>query len=230
MGRLLGSERQIATPSLVGSDDRTGTLEFARIDSGRALRPDDDVTWFQLAGRALALVHERLRLPPELAIVRQIDKNRPGNVCVHGDYMPNNLSVSGEKLVVFDWGFRPWTTERYTIASPAVDLAAFLTPWLVPKWWQWKFPAEKLRGMIRTYRQCIGPTSATYSAAMSTLHAELSEQYSYLRDLLPSRTGIRRPLAVFQCALNRRRLEKGVLRRLNPVTDTLKIKQSDTAC
>lgn len=191
---VLTSEPFLSTPKLVECDESKGLLVFEKVDNMQLFSPITDDIWFERAGIVLAHIHSRLRLPKELTIVRSKDEGLEGIVYVHGDFMPNNLCFSGGKLVVFDWGLRPWTSEIYTKALPAVDLAAFLAPWWVPRWWDFSLPAAKLSRFLKIYYQIVGLDSDIAQIGRQTLEQELAIQKSYWIKEIRRRSINRRPL------------------------------------
>ena len=206
MSEILASETDLTTPNLLDVDDARGSLVFERLSPMRPLSASEGAIWFERAGRALAVVHRNLALPDELRIVRTADKHNSGTVFVHGDFMPNNLGISSGQLVVFDWGLRPWTSEVYTCAAGSVDLAAFLSPWLVPRWWDLRLPLAKLTATLDVYLHGVGQESVIADLTFRTLADELASQYVYWMASIRSRSIVRRPLAVLKLRLNRERL------------------------
>jgi len=194
MYEILTQEPNITTPRLLDYDESQGLLTFENIINMKSISATTEHIWFEMIGRLLAYIHCELSLPEELTIVRRKDEKVNGVVYVHGDFMPNNMCCSGEKLVVFDWGLRPWISEVYTKASPAVDLAAFLAPWWVPRWWDFKLPTIKLSRLLNTYYQTVGHDSETAQVGKQTLKQELYEQQIYWAREIQRRSISRRVL------------------------------------
>ena len=215
MAELLSGEPDLATPALLDSDEATGTLVFEPLPPARAFSASEPRLWFQRAGRVLGLVHVGLSLPPELDIVRRDHEGRSGTVVLHGDFMPNNMVLTDSQLVVFDWGLRPWNTQVYTRGSGAIDLAGFLGPWLLPKWWDLRLPVRKLRAMLDTYLETVGTGSEIADLVRSTLAEEIDVQYHHRVGLIGERALVSRIPARFKLAANRSRIARMLLRLLD---------------
>jgi hypothetical protein len=179
MSSVFEQELDLETPRLLNDDESTGILELEHLPPMQSFSPSTDAIWFALAGRALALTHSRLRLEGEYALTRRVDRGRDGLVFLHGDYMPNNMGIAVGRLVVFDWGLRPWSNEIYTQGTPSLDLASFLGPWMCPKWWDPRLPVRKLRVMVDAYIEAIGPRTSIASLARETLEEEVAAQFRH---------------------------------------------------
>lgn len=208
MTEIFGSEPDLTTPALLDADDARGLLVFERMPPLERVSAGTPEHWFARVGRALAIVHERLTLPGDLSVIRRADRGRSGLVFVHGDFMPGNLGLADGRLIVFDWGVRPWSTELYTLAAPSVDLAAFLGPWLVPRWWDWRLPSAKLRALLAAYLQGVRRDVAVLAEA--TLGAELAAQRQHRCAEIRRRAAWRRPLARAKFGVNRLRLQRAL--------------------
>lgn len=204
---VLSSEAFLSTPKLLEYDESKGLLVFEKIDNVQRLSSKMDAIWFQRAGIMLARIHRNLRLPKELTIVRTRDEELENVVYVHSDFSPINLCFSGGKLVVFDWGLRPWTSEIYTKASPAVDLAAFLASWCVPLWWDFNLPVTKLYRFIETYYGEISSGSKMDQLERQILQQELVIQKKYLLNEIRRRSIGKRPLHNAKMILNMWRMK-----------------------
>jgi hypothetical protein len=215
MTEIFLGEADYTTPPLLDVDDSRGLLIFQRKSPTRQFTAREEISWFARAGRALAIVHSRLTLPDDLTIVRAADRDRRGRVFVHGDYMPNNLGISNDQLILFDWGLRPWTEETYTCAAGSVDVAAFLGPWLVPRWGDLRFPIAKLAAMMEGYVKGLGENSIVADLTLGTLQQEMIEQYLYAQQSIGRRSLWRRPIADLKLRLNRSRLESLLGRRIS---------------
>jgi len=209
---VLTQEPFLSTPKLVDCDESQGILVFEKIFNIQPIIATIGGVWFERVGHLLACIHCELQLPEELTIVRQKDVGLEGVVYVHGDFMPNNLCCSGGKLVVFDWGLRPWTSEIYTKASPAVDLAAFLAPWWVPRWWDFRFPSAKLSRFIERYYQIVGFDSDITQIGRQTLEQELAIQKSYWIKEIRRRSISRRPLLSAKMIFNLWRMKHEIFK------------------
>lgn len=209
---VLSSEPFLSTPKLVECDESKGQLVFEKIDNMQLFSPVTGDIWFEWAGILLGYIHSRLCLPNEFTMVRSKDAGLKGAVYVHGDFSPINLCFSGGKLVVFDWGLRPWTYEIYTKASPAVDLAAFLAPWWVPCWWDFRFPTAKLFRFLEIYYQIVVPDSDIAQLGKRTLEQELVLQKSYYLREIRKRSIGKRPLHNAKMILNMWRMKHGVFK------------------
>jgi len=204
---VLTSEPFLSTPKLVGCDESKGLLVFEKIDNMQIFPPITGDIWFERAGILLAHIHTSLRLPKELTIVRSKDEDLEGVVYVHGDFQPKNICFSGGKLVVFDWGLRPWNSEIYTKASPAVDIAAFLAHWWMPCWWDFRFPVAKLSRFLEIYNQIVGSESDIAQLGRRTLEQELAIQKNH-RILENRRRSIgKRPLHYAKMIFNMSRMK-----------------------
>lgn len=151
MKDALKTSRKMFTPSLLDVDEAQGLLVFEPVKDIQPLHPGLPPSRFAEIGCLLALVHDELWLPEELTFVRHVDEGHIPLVYVHGDFQPGNLGLVGDRLIVFDWGVRPWGDELYTRATPAVDVTSFLAPWFVPKWWDLRFPVTSLSAFLQSY-------------------------------------------------------------------------------
>ena len=199
---ILEKDPLFCTPKLNSWDERRGLLFFEKIDNMKPLSYYTEMRWFCRAGKLLALIHSRLRLPEDLTIVRRTDRGEKGVVYVHGDFMPNNLCIFNDKLVVFDWGIRPWNSEIYTVSSPAVDLAAFIAPWWIPRWWNVCFPGLKLRRFLETYFREVGIYSEAADLTRKTLGKELSMLKAYYQEEILKRAPWKRLLPAMKLVIN----------------------------
>jgi hypothetical protein len=179
MTEAFAPEADLHTPALLDADDSRGLLTFEHMPPIRSFSPSTAEVWFARAGRALALVHSRMTLPDDLILTRKRDRELEGLVLLHGDFMPNNLGIAEDQLVVFDWGPRPWSTEVYTRATPSLDLASFLGPWMHPRWWDPRTPVRKFRIMIDEYLLGVGRDSPTGELARETIGEELTAQFRH---------------------------------------------------
>ena len=203
---VLSSEPFLSTPKLVECDESKGLLVFEKIENMQKFSPITGDIWFERAGILLAHIHSSLSLPKELTIVRSKDEDLEGTVYVHGDFTPTNLCFSGGKLVVFDWGLRPWTSEIYTKASPAADLAAFLAHWWVPRWWDFRFPVAKLSRFLEIYYQIVGSDSDIAQLGRRTLELEFPIQKNHRLKENRRRSFGKRPLHYAKMIFNRSRM------------------------
>jgi len=213
MGKILEGHGELMTPTLRSIDEESGVLEFERLEGMMPITSRSPPTVFGQAGRALGIVHHLLSLEPSLSVTRAADTGRQGLVFVHGDYSPLNLAqLPDGRLALFDWGLRPWTTERYTRASPAIDLAAFIAPFLVPSWWDMSWPGHGISVFLSEYSREINPNSPTLQCARRTWDEALDEQLDYLRSQVTRRHMLARGLHKAKLDLNCRRLAHGVQR------------------
>ena len=213
MTAALASLPGMRTPTLLDADPATGTLFFERLETMAPLHAGLRAHWFERAGTLLAHIHRSLELPAELTRDRPEDAGRQGTVYVHGDYMPNNLAIVGADLVVFDWGLRPWGQRDYTRASPAVDLTAFIAPWLVPRWWDPRLPVRSLRRFLDAWREGIGPKSASAQLAGASLEDAFGEHVRYNSAAVARRRGPRRAVLGVKTAVNTWLTRQAVLGR-----------------
>jgi len=189
MVEALTGHPEFSTPRLLDVDEEKGLLVFERLAELQPLHPRMPVSRFEEVGVLLAIIHRALTLPKELTFVREADTEVADTdvasiVFVHGDFQPKNLAIVNERLVVFDWGIRPWGDELYTRASPAVDLASFLTPWQKPYWWDFGFPAKALGAFVAKYN------NETHHPVQGVAQREELEQA-----IEPHRTKYRRAIA-----------------------------------
>jgi hypothetical protein len=213
MGKILSGQSELMTPALRSVDEASGVLEFERLEGMMPFTSRSSPTVFGQAGRGLGIVHKHLSLASSLSVTRKEDEGRQGLVFVHGDYSPLNLArLPDGRLALFDWGLRPWTTELYTRASPAVDLAAFIAPFLLPAWWDMVWPESGVSAFLAEYSRELGPTSDTLRCARRTWDEALDEQLHYLRSQVSRRHVLARGLHKAKLGLNCRRLAHGVQR------------------
>ncbi len=209
--KILRQHKYFYSPLLKGYDETKGILVFEKIEAMEPLSCHMDAVWFHRAGELLALIHTRLHLPEEISIVRYEDKGRKGNVYVHGDFMPNNLCISKGRLVVFDWGVRPWISQVYTMASPVVDLAAFMAPWWVPLWWDFQFPLDKLNLFFQAYVKRAGVDNKTVNALKNELGREFVMHKIYHQKEIKKRPFWKRPLHQMKLVVNYLRTRHGII-------------------
>lgn len=202
------------TPRLIDADEATGKLVFERIENLQPLHCKMARQWFEQIGALLAIIHDNLCLPSELTIVRNADRERTPLVYVHSDFQPGNLAIAGDRLVVFDWGARPWGDEFYTQASPAVDLASFLAPWFLPKWWDFRFPVAGLRAFVTSYLSASRNQDRA-TLASSTLPEAMQEHYLYNGRAVANRRQPARAVYFLKNSINTWRFERKLLRRIN---------------
>jgi hypothetical protein len=210
MTDVLAAESELTTPALLEADDDRGTLRFEPLPPLHGFTAATSTDWFARAGRALALVHEHLVLEGDLVVTRSVDRGREGLVFVHGDFGLGNLGIADGMLVIFDWGIRPWASETYTRASPSIDLASFLAPWIRPRWWDLRLPASKLGAMIEAYLSEVGPNSSISRLASATLREALFEQYRHRRGEICLGSRWRQPLDHAKLSVNRFRLDRAL--------------------
>ena len=205
---LLAGDREAATPALLDADERTGELRFERISGLEPLTRWTEPSWFERAARTLARIHAGLDLDPAGRSCREADRHRDDLVPVHGDFWFGNLGRAGGRLVVFDWGARPWDEVPISVAPPALDLAGFLAPFLVPRWWDPFLHGRGLRRFLHAYAAAAGPALA--ASARADLPVELGRQYVYLEGELRRRGALKRLLLRPKTRVNIWRLEHGV--------------------
>ncbi|MCA9230518.1 MAG: phosphotransferase [Planctomycetales bacterium] len=210
MERALEACPTMSTPRLLEADEVKGELVFERIKDPQPLRPDMPCRRFEDVGSLLSFIHQELRLPSELTIVRKVDEGCDSLVYIHGDFQPGNLAISGDQLVVFDWGVRPWGDEMFTCSSPVVDLASFLAPWFLPRWWDLRFPVASLRAFVASY---LASSSAQIRASVtnSSLQSAMQEHYLYHKCVLASSRQPARSLHFLKTLINTWRFNRELL-------------------
>ncbi len=132
-GRLGADTGLFSTPEILQDDAAHGLLVLRRIRDAAPLaeaisdcsRADALV---RAVGRAVAAIHDGLRLGPEWtsdAPDLGIDGER---VFVHGDLTLSNVLVldAADGLVLLDWATPDWLGGRGTRASPLQDLGVFV--------------------------------------------------------------------------------------------------------
>lgn len=214
MYQVLHDRPFVTTPAILEENPDKGELIFERLAMQERITLGTTSRWFALIGESLGLVHKHLKLEPEFAITRKKDEGRHGLVFIHGDFWPGNLAIAERKLVLFDWGVRPWMNELFTIATPALDIASFLVPWLTPRWFEPRFPARKLKIFLTAYFDSVGSTSSIGLLARKTLREALVEQYDYVGKELLRRNAMRRSFLCAKTLLNIWRLENEVIKQL----------------
>jgi hypothetical protein len=133
-------------PRVVAADPEAGRLSFEHLSGLITLceltgRGDARVmTALDLLGRGLAAVHDRLHLPPEMAvpILAGWEEADDDLVFIHGDLTMNNVCWDGDadRMVVLDWCTARSIGAAITLASRYLDLAWFCAsifgepPWL----------------------------------------------------------------------------------------------------
>ena len=214
MSEVLDACPGVSTPRLLDVDEASGRLVFERMSDFRPLTPGMPLARFEEIGALLALVHEKLVLPEELSFVHSEDKVTGPLVYLHGDFQPGNLAIVEEQLVVFDWGIRPWGDELYTQGSPVVDLASFLTPWLVPKWWDFRFPAPGLGAFLASYLTASRQQEReTFS--FSDLEKAMQRHYPKYRRAIAARSQPARSVYFLKNLINTWRLNRSLQARIN---------------
>ncbi len=198
------------TPELLGHDSSTGKLEFERAPRLERLRADTSETWFARLGESLGVIHDQLILPEKLRIIRRRDRGQEGTVVVHGDFCLGNIGMGDGKLVIFDWGLRPWTREVFTIASPGLDLAAFVAPWVTPNWWDPRLPVRKLRTFLDAYLSVVNRDSVVGTLAMESMEEAMLEQLLQTGRRVYARRGLRRVFHHAKTVTNIWRLSNGL--------------------
>ena len=123
-------------PKVVNFDAKTGVLEFERLNGlvtllDMAARKDERL--FELlkkAGRALAVIHEKLVLPEDMKHELPVEwmTSPDENVYIHGDFAGFNLCFdeSAGQLVILDWSSAPLLGRNATYGSKFFDII-----WLV---------------------------------------------------------------------------------------------------
>jgi tRNA A-37 threonylcarbamoyl transferase component Bud32 len=123
-------------PKVLSFDAQAGVLELERIDGLVTifeLATRKDARLYELlgrAGRALALVHEKLVLPDEMKYEMPPEwiDDSGRNVFIHGDLAVCNLLFHEEsdKVVILDWSAAPVLGRTPTYGSRLFDVAWFI--------------------------------------------------------------------------------------------------------
>jgi hypothetical protein len=122
-------------PDVLDFDERTGEAVFERVGSLVSLgavvarRGAGAVGLVRSAAGALAQVHAKLRLPPEMAVPLPGAWALEADECfLHGDYNTANVAVAGgDRIVLLDWATSDVAGERATVGTCYFDVAFFAT-------------------------------------------------------------------------------------------------------
>ena len=124
-------------PKVVGFDAETGVLEFERLDDlatllELAVRKDQRLPGLLTkAGKALAVVHDRLVLPEEFKheLPPEWMAAPDENVFIHGDFACINVCCRGssDELVILDWSAAPSVGRTPTFGNRYFDILLFIS-------------------------------------------------------------------------------------------------------
>jgi hypothetical protein len=161
LGHANGEESGLFyVPKVIRLIRGTGILETEYIDNlvtlqQLAIRRDVNLLpLLNRAGRALAVIHERLVLPDENkhALSPEWMGTSADNVFIHGDYVNINLGwePSSDRLVVMDWSAAPVTGKKATYGSAISTSSGLWTACST------RFPgAGSSTGTPKRWRRCL---------------------------------------------------------------------------
>jgi tRNA A-37 threonylcarbamoyl transferase component Bud32 len=118
-------------PCVIGYDARNGLIQFEQFTSlvrvSEYLRTSpNDLELMRSIGRAIAMVHERLRISPELTLISS--RGSGDLVPLHGDFSTSNVCVKADtqQVVLLDWSSANALPQKITVGPRHIDLAQFL--------------------------------------------------------------------------------------------------------
>jgi len=128
LGRSCGF---FAAPRVIGCDSQEGLIQFEQLTHLVQVKeylqdPRSDLDQMRSIGQAIAMVHEHLRLAPELNLAAPC---RAGDeVPLHGDFNLLNVCVKTDtgQVVLLDWSSADALAQKVTVGSRYSDLAQFL--------------------------------------------------------------------------------------------------------
>lgn len=168
-------------PKVVHFDSKEGVLEFEKLSGmvtllDLAVRKDPRLlALLEKAGRALAIIHEKLILPEEMKCEMPPEWMGPSgeNVFIHGDFACINVCFHepSSELVIVDWSAAPAVGRTPTFGSRYFDILLFISslfhgaPWRRLLSWNGK---EMALSFLRGY----------HSAAVEITLSKLSDYAS----------------------------------------------------
>lgn len=124
-----------SVPRIISHDSVKGSITFERFYGLRDLRetllefPSSDELLIRL-GKVLAIIHNQLRLPEDLATaVSDTElKLRTRPVFIHGDFSYINIFYSQDRdeFVIIDWSTTTWLGNDGTVGPCYIDLGIFI--------------------------------------------------------------------------------------------------------
>jgi len=124
-------------PKVVKFDAEAGRLDFEHLEGlvtllDLAVRKDCRLAGFlEKAGRALAVVHEKLTLPETMKYGLPPEWSGPSeqNVFIHGDFACINVCYheTSDELVIVDWSAAPLVGRTPTFGSRYFDILMFIS-------------------------------------------------------------------------------------------------------
>jgi SAM-dependent methyltransferase len=133
--RRLGRQSGLfGVPRVLGCEERTGRVELERLDGlvtlgGMIDRTGDGLDLLRQAGRALAYVHQHLKVPPDLRKAARLGPAGNGAmVGIHGDFNTVNVCYRPGKgdIVILDWACAQPFGPGSTVGSRYLDLSLML--------------------------------------------------------------------------------------------------------
>jgi hypothetical protein len=90
-----------------------------------------------------------------------------------------NVCTSTRGIEIFDWGYRPWINELYTLASPTVDLSSFISSYLYCPLMDSSQYYKKVELFLESYlNECKG-ISIVKSEMVESMKADLKLDMDY---------------------------------------------------
>ncbi|MBN1127124.1 MAG: hypothetical protein JXA82_19130 [Sedimentisphaerales bacterium] len=136
IARKVGEKSKLfSVPEVLGEDETTGSIELQRIDDMESIRERFSAGKGSLgllfqAGRALAAIHERMKLPSSLVIPISLPWPCKSEdlVCLHGDFNINNVFFrpSIEQIVILDWASAGVAARGKTTGNRYFDICKFI--------------------------------------------------------------------------------------------------------
>jgi hypothetical protein len=191
-----------AVPKVVNLDAEAGVLEFERLSGlatllDLAVRKDPRLAeLLEKAGRALAIVHERLVLPDEMKCEMPPEwmGSADENVFIHGDFACINVCFHEPSggLVIVDWSAAPSVGRTPTFGSRYFDILLFISslfhaaPWRRISSWDGKaMTLAFLRGYCSTAPQIKPSKLKDYAPKIGRLQrkniAAMARRRGFLR-------------------------------------------------
>jgi len=151
-------------PRVIGCDARNGLIQFEQLTglvriSEHLCASPDDLELIRSIGRAIAMVHERLQIGPELTV--GLSRGTGDSVPLHGDFSTSNVCVKADtqQVVLLDWSSAIALPQKITVGSRYIDLAQFLRSLVVhvsPLWTAcWRF-SERAAAFLEGYEAQSG--------------------------------------------------------------------------
>lgn len=151
-------------PRVIGCDARNGFIQFEQLTglvrvSDHLRASPDDLELIRSIGRAIATVHQRLRIGPELTV--GLSRNAGEPVPLHGDFSTSNVCVKADtrQVVLLDWSSAIALPHKITVGSRYIDLALFLRSLVVhvsPLWTACRRFSERAAAFLEGYEAQSG--------------------------------------------------------------------------